>query len=51
LPGLSNEVKTRLREARPRSLGQAARLEGITPAALTILASQVRKGRRIAAAE
>jgi tRNA uridine 5-carboxymethylaminomethyl modification enzyme len=51
LPGLSNEVKARLAEARPRSLGQAARLEGITPAALTILASQVRKGRRVAAAE
>jgi tRNA uridine 5-carboxymethylaminomethyl modification enzyme len=51
LPGLSNEVKARLAEARPRSLGQAARLEGITPAALTILASQVRKGRRLAAAE
>jgi tRNA uridine 5-carboxymethylaminomethyl modification enzyme len=51
LPGLSNEVKARLAEARPRSLGQAARLEGITPAALTILASQIRKGRRLAAAE
>jgi tRNA uridine 5-carboxymethylaminomethyl modification enzyme len=51
LPGLSNEVKARLAEARPRSLGQAARLEGITPAALTILASQVRKDRRLAAAE
>ncbi|MEA3060624.1 MAG: tRNA uridine 5-carboxymethylaminomethyl modification enzyme [Sphingomonadales bacterium] len=51
LPGLSNEVKARLAEARPRSLGQTARLEGITPAALTILASQVRKGRRVAAAE
>ncbi|MEA2758281.1 MAG: tRNA uridine 5-carboxymethylaminomethyl modification enzyme [Methylobacteriaceae bacterium] len=51
LAGLSNEVKARLGEARPRSLGQAARLEGITPAALTVLASQVRKGRRIAAAE
>jgi tRNA uridine 5-carboxymethylaminomethyl modification enzyme len=50
LPGLSNEVKARLVEARPRSLGQAARLEGITPAALTILASQVRRGRRLAAA-
>jgi tRNA uridine 5-carboxymethylaminomethyl modification enzyme len=51
LPGLSNEVKARLGEARPCSLGQAARLEGITPAALTILASQVRKARRVAAAE
>jgi tRNA uridine 5-carboxymethylaminomethyl modification enzyme len=49
LPGLSNEAKARLAQARPRSLGQAARLEGITPAALTILASQVRKGRRLAA--
>ncbi len=51
LPGLSNEVRARLGEARPRSLGQAARLEGVTPAALTILASQVRKTRRLAAAE
>jgi tRNA uridine 5-carboxymethylaminomethyl modification enzyme len=51
LPGLSNEVKARLAQARPRSLGQAARLEGVTPAALTILASQVRKSRRLAAAE
>jgi tRNA uridine 5-carboxymethylaminomethyl modification enzyme len=51
LPGLSNEAKVRLAQARPRSLGQAARLEGITPAALTILASQVRQARRLAAAE
>jgi tRNA uridine 5-carboxymethylaminomethyl modification enzyme len=51
LPGLSNEARARLAQARPRSLGQAARLEGITPAALTILSSQVRKGRRLAAAE
>jgi tRNA uridine 5-carboxymethylaminomethyl modification enzyme len=49
LPGLSNEAKVRLAQARPRSLGQAARLEGITPAALTVLASQVRNGRRLAA--
>ncbi|MBV9394109.1 MAG: tRNA uridine-5-carboxymethylaminomethyl(34) synthesis enzyme MnmG [Methylobacteriaceae bacterium] len=51
LPGLSSEVRARLAQARPRSLGQAARLEGITPAALTILSSQVRKGRRLAAAD
>ncbi|GAC1330266.1 MAG: tRNA uridine-5-carboxymethylaminomethyl(34) synthesis enzyme MnmG [Beijerinckiaceae bacterium] len=47
LPGLSNEVKSRLREGRPRSLGQAGRLEGVTPAALTLLASQVRKTMRM----
>lgn len=39
LPGLSREVQGRLQQVRPISLGQAARLEGITPAALTILAA------------
>lgn len=38
LPGLSNEVAERLREARPADLGAAARLPGITPAAIDILA-------------
>ncbi|HXH64007.1 MAG TPA: tRNA uridine-5-carboxymethylaminomethyl(34) synthesis enzyme MnmG, partial [Mariprofundaceae bacterium] len=35
--GLSHECRQRLSHARPRSLGQAARLSGVTPAALTSL--------------
>jgi len=43
LPGLSNEIRTRLEAVRPCTMGQAGRIEGITPAALTLLASQVRR--------
>jgi tRNA uridine 5-carboxymethylaminomethyl modification enzyme len=46
LPGLSNEVRQRLAAIRPRTLGQAGRIDGVTPAALTLLAAHVRrKGR------
>ena len=38
LPGLSTEIRERLIEVRPRSLGQAARIPGVTPAALSVLA-------------
>jgi tRNA uridine 5-carboxymethylaminomethyl modification enzyme len=45
--GLSNEVKQRLSTVRPRTLGQAGRIDGITPAALTLLAAHLRRsGRR-----
>jgi tRNA uridine 5-carboxymethylaminomethyl modification enzyme len=37
MPGLSREVRARLAEARPRTLGAAARIPGVTPAALAIL--------------
>jgi tRNA uridine 5-carboxymethylaminomethyl modification enzyme len=37
VPGLSTEARQRLGEVRPRSLGQASRVPGITPAALSIL--------------
>jgi tRNA uridine 5-carboxymethylaminomethyl modification enzyme len=37
VPGLSTEARQRLEEVRPRSLGQASRVPGITPAALSIL--------------
>jgi tRNA uridine 5-carboxymethylaminomethyl modification enzyme len=47
LPGLSMEVRQKLATIRPRTLGQAGRIDGITPAALTLLAAHVRrKGRR-----
>jgi tRNA uridine 5-carboxymethylaminomethyl modification enzyme len=35
--GLSNELKEKLAEVRPASLGQASRIDGITPAALSVL--------------
>jgi len=38
VPGLSTEVRERLTMVRPRSLGQAARMPGVTPAAISILA-------------
>lgn len=37
IPGLSTELHQKLARHRPRTLGQAARIEGITPAALTLL--------------
>ena len=45
LPGLSNEVKQKLQRHRPRTIGHAARIDGITPAALTLLVAHVRRGR------
>jgi tRNA uridine 5-carboxymethylaminomethyl modification enzyme len=47
--GLSNEARQRLVEARPGTLGQAARLQGITPAAISVLLVHVRKIARRAA--
>jgi tRNA uridine 5-carboxymethylaminomethyl modification enzyme len=43
MPGLSNEIRARLSAVRPKNLGQAARIEGMTPAALTLLAARVRR--------
>ncbi len=37
IPGLSNEIKEKLEAFRPQTLGQASRISGITPAALSIL--------------
>ena len=45
LPGLSNELRQKLDRQRPASLGQAARLDGMTPAALMLLLAHVKKGR------
>jgi tRNA uridine 5-carboxymethylaminomethyl modification enzyme len=45
LPGLSNEIRGKLDLVRPRTLGQAARIEGMTPAAITLLAAHARKRR------
>ncbi len=44
--GLSNEMKQKFAAHRPRTVGQAGRLDGVTPAALTLLAAHVRRGER-----
>lgn len=46
LPGLSNEVRQKLQAAKPATLGQAGRLPGMTPAALTVLLGHVRRRTR-----
>src|SRR5689334_10191445 len=46
--GLSNEVRQKLVRHRPETLGQAARLEGVTPAAVSLLLIHLRKGSRVA---
>jgi len=46
VPGLSNEARAKLKAARPRTVGQAGRIDGVTPAALGILASYLRREAR-----
>lgn len=43
IDGLSNELKAKLNAARPENIAQAARLEGITPASLTLLLAIIRR--------
>jgi tRNA uridine 5-carboxymethylaminomethyl modification enzyme len=46
--GLSTEVRQRLKEARPATLGQAGRVPGVTPAAISLLLVHLKR-RRVAA--
>ena len=46
LQGLSNELKAKLEASRPETLGQASRVEGVTPAALTLILARLRQARR-----
>jgi len=45
LPGLSNEAKQKLAHNRPRTIGHASKIDGITPAALTLLVAHVKRGK------
>jgi len=47
LPGLSNEARHKLQTHRPRTIGHAGRIDGMTPAALTLLVAHMhRRGRK-----
>ena len=43
LSGLSNEVKSKFRKIKPKTMGQALRIDGITPAAVYILLSHIKR--------
>lgn len=49
ISGLSNEMVDKLSKARPATLGQAGRIEGVTPAALTLILATIRKSGKRAA--
>ena len=46
VPGLSNEARSKLEAVRPMTIGQAGRIDGMTPAALGILAAYLRREAR-----
>ena len=48
--GLSNEARQKLQAIRPRTIGQAGRIDGMTPAAVTLLIGHLRRRRPPAAA-
>jgi len=50
LAGLSNEVRQKFEKVRPGTLGQASRIDGVTPAALTLLLSHLKRRARDEAA-
>ncbi|SFC80858.1 tRNA uridine 5-carboxymethylaminomethyl modification enzyme [Tropicimonas isoalkanivorans] len=46
LDGLSNELRSKLERVQPRTLAQAGRINGMTPAALTLILAHLRKAER-----
>ena len=51
IEGLSNELKGKLEAVRPETLGQAGRIDGMTPAALTLILAKLRQASRKRAAQ
>jgi tRNA uridine 5-carboxymethylaminomethyl modification enzyme len=49
LPGLSAELRQKFETVRPHTVGQAGRIDGVTPAALTLLAAHIRRRGRTGA--
>ena len=49
IPGISNELKQKLARRRPRSLGEAQRIDGMTPAALALVLATIQSNARRAA--
>lgn len=47
VPGLSREAQQKLQQHRPQTLGQASRIQGVTPAAVALLQIQLKKARRL----
>jgi tRNA uridine 5-carboxymethylaminomethyl modification enzyme len=47
LRGLSNELRTKLVVVRPQTIAQASRVEGMTPAACTLILARLRQGKRM----
>ena len=47
LPGISKEILSKLEEVRPANLGQAGRIQGMTPAALSLIMVAVEKARQV----
>ena len=43
IPGLSNEVKEKLIKQKPETIGQASKIEGVTPAAVNLILIQIKK--------
>ncbi len=47
IPGISNEIKEKLNYIKPATLGQASRISGVTPAAISVIAIYLKKWREI----
>jgi tRNA uridine 5-carboxymethylaminomethyl modification enzyme len=48
--GLSNELKEKLSNTRPTSLGQASRIDGMTPAAISVLMVAIKAATKLSSA-
>ena len=49
IKGVSSELIEKLERVRPETLGQAGRIEGMTPAGLTLILARIRRAQRLSA--